>query len=208
MWSDILVVIYHGGIEKFHYPSPETKKRFHRMADSGADVVLSQHTHCIGCEEYYNGSYLLYGQGDFLLKNFRPKLTDTGLIVELDITESGWHIQKHMVKCTIDFCLEYIHKPDLSAFMARSEKVQDDVFLKEKFQQFCEGELPLYLTAFKSPGKLICKFKRIFPNMFQKWLFTQSYSRRDLMFTLHTLRSEQNREIAVAGIEGLLNKNK
>ena len=67
---DYLVVIYHGGIEKYRYPSPETRKRFQRMADNGADIILSQHTHCIGCEEYYNGSYFLYGQGDFMLKNF------------------------------------------------------------------------------------------------------------------------------------------
>ena len=80
-----LIVIYHGGIEKFPYPSPETRKRFHRMADSGADMILSQHTHCVGCEEWYNGSYLLYGQGDFLLQNFAPGLTDTGLIIELKI---------------------------------------------------------------------------------------------------------------------------
>ena len=50
---DFLIVVYHGGAEKFRYPSPQTRRRFHRMVDNGANLVLSQHTHCVGSEEYY-----------------------------------------------------------------------------------------------------------------------------------------------------------
>ncbi len=199
---DYLIVIYHGGIEKFRYPSPEIKKRFHRMADSGANMVLSQHTHCIGCEEYYNGSYLLYGQGDFLLNNFRPEITDTGIILELDIDEKVIEIQKHMVKCSKDLCLKYIENPDFTTFDERSRMVKDDEFLMDKFQNFCDNELRLYLTAFKSPSKLRKRLGHYFPNAYKKWLY--NYKVRDIMFTLHTLRSEQNRETAIVGIEHLL----
>lgn len=201
---DYLIVIYHGGIEKYKYPSPEIKKRFRRMADNGADVVISQHTHCIGCEELYNKSYLLYGQGDFLLNNFRPPITDTGIILELNINEKGIKVQKHMVKCSTDLCLKYIDSPDFTAFDERSGKVQDDVFLMEKFQQFCINELCLYLTAFKSPGRMRYLLKRFFPERYMKWLYTNAFSSRNLMFILHTLRSEQNRETAIAGLESLL----
>ena len=31
----------------------------------GADVVLCQHSHCIGCYEQYEGAHILYGQGNF-----------------------------------------------------------------------------------------------------------------------------------------------
>lgn len=202
---DYLIVIYHGGIEKFRYPSPEIKKRFHRMADSGADMILSQHTHCIGCEEFYNGSYLLYGQGDFLLNNFRPEFTDIGIVLELDVDEKGIEIQKHLVKCSPDLSLKYIDNPDFTAFDERSEKVNDDSFLLEQFQQFCQKELRLYLNAFKSPGRMPRLLRRYFPNRYLRWLYTKAYSRRDLLFTLHTLRSEQNRETAITGIEFLLN---
>ena len=43
---DYLIVIYHGGSEKYRYPSPQTRKRFHRMVDCGADMILSQYTLC------------------------------------------------------------------------------------------------------------------------------------------------------------------
>lgn len=202
---DYLIVIYHGGIEKFRYPSPEIKKRFHRMADSGADVVISQHTHCIGCEEYYNGAYLLYGQGDFLLMNFRPELTNLGLIVEILIDKNGMKIKKHMVKCSNVLRLEYVENPDFSSFDERSKKVQDDKYLEEQFRKFSKQELRLYLNAFKSPNRFLYAIKRLFPKLYFNWLISKAYHRNDLLFSLHTLRSEQNREIAIAGIETLLN---
>lgn len=199
---DHLIVLYHGGIEKFPYPSPEMRKRFHRMADCSADMVLAQHTHCIGCEEYYNGSYLLYGQGDFLLKNFHPGLTDTGLIVELAIDNGKVQIKKHKVKSVDNLFVRYDDRQDLSAFNARSNKVGDEDYVYQELQKFCDNELKRYLTAFKSPSRLRLLQSRFLPKSYRKWLF--DYSERNLMFTVHTLRSEQNRETAIVGIEHLL----
>jgi poly-gamma-glutamate synthesis protein (capsule biosynthesis protein) len=199
---DYLIVIYHGGIEKFPYPSPETKKRFYRMADCGANMILAQHTHCVGCEEWYNGSYLLYGQGDFLLKNFAPGLTDSGLIIELVIENGNVGIKKHLVNSIDNMFVRYNEKQDLSEFDERSKKVNDDDYVYKQLQKFCDNELQLYLTAFKSPSKLRTRLKRFFPKAYKMWLYR--YNERDLMFTLHTLRSEQNRETAIVGLEHLL----
>ena len=200
---DYLIVIYHGGIEKFHYPSPELRKRFYCMADNGADMILAQHTHCVGCEEKYHGSYLLYGQGDFLLKNFAPGLTDSGLIIELDVAEGKVEVKKHLVKSVDNLFVRYEVEQDFSAFEERSRLLQNEEYVKQQFQTFCDGELRLYLKAFKSPSKTMMRFARFFPKVYKKWLYR--YNERDLMFTLHTLRSEQNRETAIIGIEHLLN---
>ena len=200
---DYLIVIYHGGIEKFHYPSPETRKRFRRMADCGADMILTQHTHCVGCEEWYNGSYLLYGQGDFLLKNFAPGLTDSGLIIELDVADGRVEIKKHLVKSVDNLFVRYDDKQDFAAFEERSRLLQDEEYIRQLLQKFCDGELRLYLKAFKSPSKMMMRLAKYFPKQYKKWLYR--YNERDLMFALHTLRSEQNRETAIIGIEHLLN---
>ncbi len=204
--NDHIIVIYHGGVEKFQYPSPETKKRFHRMADSGADVILSQHTHCIGCEEYYNGSYLLYGQGDFLFFNFLPKITDTGLIVDIEIGEKGLKVNKHKTK-TVDFRAHYDEKQDLKDFEERSAKMSDEDYVFQQFQAFCKKELTIYLTAYKSPNKIQRAIRKFFPSYFKKWLLNRAFRQKDLLFALHTLRSEQNRETAIVGIEHLLDKD-
>ena len=201
---DFVVVLYHGGIEKFPYPSPELRKRFHRMADNGADVVIAQHTHCIGSEEFYNGSYLLYGQGDFLLNNFAPGLTDTGLIIELDCSDGQINIKKHLVRSKDNLFVRYDDKQDLSSFYERSKMVSDEDYVLKQLQAFCDNELRLYLAAFRSPSKVRLLQKRYFPKSYEKWLL--GYRKRDLLLTLHTLRSEQNRETAIVGLENLLSK--
>lgn len=201
---DYLVVVYHGGIEKFPYPSPETKKRFHRMADCGADMILSQHTHCVGCEEWYNGSYLLYGQGDFLLKNFAPGLTDSGMIIELDIEDGKVQIKKHLVKSVDNLFVRYDEQQDFSKFEERSMRLQDEDFVSQQLQKFCDRELKLYLQAYKSPTKNRLRLARFFPKAYKNWLY--KYSERNLMFAIHTLRSEQNCETALLGLEHLLSQ--
>ena len=199
---DYLVVIYHGGIEKFPFPSPETRKRFYRMADNGADLIVAQHTHCVGCEERYHGSRLIYGQGDFLLKNFAPGLTDTGLLLELAVEDGQVDVRKHLVRVVDEKCVRYAEKQDFAAYDARSAQVGDEDYVYRQLQKFCEGELRLYLTAFKSPSRLRVRLARLFPKAYRKWLF--GYRERDLRFALHTLRSEQNRETAIIGIQDLL----
>ena len=204
---DYLAVIYHGGIEKFPYPSPEMKKRFHRMADNGADIILAQHTHCIGCEEYYKDSYLLYGQGDFLLKNFAPGLTDSGLIIELEIENGQVQVKKHMVRSVDNLFVRYCDDQDFSCFKERSRLLYNGEYIEEQFEKFCYNELRLYLEAFKSPSKIMRWVKRFFPKSYRNWLYNYSFSQRDFLFTLHTLRSEQNRETAINGMEYILKKN-
>lgn len=63
--NDRVIVIYHGGKEFCRYPSPRLLKLCRAMAKNGADVVLCQHSHCIGSYENYNGCHILYGQGNF-----------------------------------------------------------------------------------------------------------------------------------------------
>ena len=63
---DFVIVLYHGGKEHYRYPSPQLQRVFHKFAACGADLVVAQHSHCIGCMEEYQKSTLVYGQGNFL----------------------------------------------------------------------------------------------------------------------------------------------
>lgn len=62
---DRVIVIYHGGKEHCQYPSPRLLRLCRAMVRNGADVVLCQHSHCIGCYEQYQDGHILYGQGNF-----------------------------------------------------------------------------------------------------------------------------------------------
>ena len=63
--ADKVIVIYHGGKENCRYPSPRMRKLTHALIDAGADLIACQHSHCIGCSEYYKGAFISYGQGNF-----------------------------------------------------------------------------------------------------------------------------------------------
>lgn len=199
---DYLIVVYHGGAEKFRYSSPQTKKRFHRMVDSGANMILSQHTHCVGSEEYYKGAYLLYGQGNFLFRSFNDEFTNSGLIIELILSSNGIDVKKHLVRA-VSNTVRYDEQQDFTSFDERSSRINDDAFIQQQFDEYCLKELPVYLRAYK--GKLPFRniLARFFPKIY-KFILFRGYDRKQLLFTLHSLRSEQNREIAIGGLKKYL----
>ncbi len=103
---DYLIAIYHGGKEYCRYPSPRLYNLCHEMVLCGADVVLTQHSHCIGCYEQFEGGHIVYGQGNF---NFVfagydcPECWYTSLLVELDI-DDGVKIKFHPIVATETGC--------------------------------------------------------------------------------------------------------
>ncbi len=63
---DKVVCIIHGGNEYCKFPSPQIIKQFKFYIDSGADAIISHHTHCIGGYEIYKKAPILYGIGNFV----------------------------------------------------------------------------------------------------------------------------------------------
>ena len=82
---DRVIVAYHGGKEHCLYPSPRLVRACRAMVRNGADLVLCQHSHCIGAYESYEGGHILYGQGNFQFVSLVKKETwKTGLAVCYD----------------------------------------------------------------------------------------------------------------------------
>ena len=82
---DRVIVAYHGGKEHCPYPSPRLVRVCRAMVRNGADLVLCQHSHCIGAYESYEAGHILYGQGNFHFVNLVSNETwKTGLAVCYD----------------------------------------------------------------------------------------------------------------------------
>ena len=80
-----VIVAYHGGKEHCRYPSPRLVRACRAMVRNGADLVLCQHSHCIGAYESYEGGHILYGQGNFQFVSLVNRETwETGLAVCYD----------------------------------------------------------------------------------------------------------------------------
>lgn len=200
---DRLIVLYHGGPEFFRYPSPELTKRFHRMADSGADLIVSQHSHAVGAREDRHGSVLIYGQGDFLLARHENEFTATGLLLEAEVSAETMTVTPHLLTHE-GGTVRMDEKQDLRAFEQRSAQLSDDDLMRKEYRAFCDKKMLMYLEAFRGKRLTDKIVRRLLPReSYLRWLKKQ-YREDQILRTLHTIRCEEHSEQAIRGLLDML----
>lgn len=138
---DFVVVLYHGGKEFCGYPSPRLRLLCQEMVENGANVVITQHSHCIGCYEEYKGGHIVYGQGNFhfYIEN-NAETWYTSLLVELNF-EEGVSI-KFYPFTSREKCLKLASGKDydeiMGEFEKRNEELQNGEW-KKGWKDFCES---------------------------------------------------------------------
>lgn len=141
-----VIVLFHGGKEYCQYPSPRLRKLCQAMVRHGADLVLCQHSHCVGTYEQYQGGHILYGQGNFHYTEPCPhEVWFTGLAVGYDTRENTVEfmpIRAH------EYSIELAKDCDaiLESFRRRSEKLHNGEW-KQQWHDFCESVRPNYRNA-------------------------------------------------------------
>lgn len=144
---DYVIVIYHGGKEHYRYPSPNLQKVCRKIAEKGADLVVCQHTHCVGCMEKLSDSVIVYGQGNFHFDHLHNEFWDSGLII--NVTFGDKMEIEYLPILRNENCIRMAEdneaKEILKGFYERSEKVNDKEFIKEKYREFCFANKDMYL---------------------------------------------------------------
>lgn len=190
---DYIIVMYHGGAEHFLYPTPQTRKRFHRMAECGADIVISQHTHCIGCEEFYKDSYLLYGQGNFSFARQKESITREGLILEI-VFDKTVSIKKHRIEMLDSDCLKYSDNQDFNDLFKRSEQIYDEGFIISQYRKIDLAQNRFanrYLYSYRGISGIL--MRKILPTkIWNKWI--KSYTAKQVLCNLYAAESDRVRE--------------
>lgn len=205
---DYLIVIYHGGTEEFPYPTPLLRQHFHRMADCGADFITAQHTHCIGCYEKYKGSYLLYGQGNFLFARMKKDVNKHGLITEIVLLENDVDIMHHMVSLLSDDTIKYDEFQDLTMFNNRSDELKDFGIIQKKHEQFCYNTTIIkerFLDSFRGDSIYYRLVKRLSEKLYKKFLL-EKYNKKQLMRVSKCLESERYAENMYACVQYMMEK--
>lgn len=77
--ADYVLVIVHGGIEHYQYPTGRMVDTYRFFIDAGADAVVNHHQHCFSGSEIYKGKPIFYGLGNFC---FDWKERSTSLWIE------------------------------------------------------------------------------------------------------------------------------
>ncbi len=151
--ADRVIVIYHGGKEHCRYPSPRLRRACRAMAVAGADVVLCQHSHCIGCYEEYEGCHILYGQGNFHFVYATKETLPTwngSLAVKYDTKSHKIEfIPIVNTKTGIRLALGDEKLQIMSEFEERGRELYDGRWL-EGWREFCERMKRQYYNATQS----------------------------------------------------------
>lgn len=193
---DFLIVLYHGGIEYYQYPSPLLKKRCEAIINAGADFVLCQHSHCIVTRESFQNGEIIFGQGNsvFGYRENDPNWNE-GLVVKITVSDmldfeyipivagpNGINLPNEVQKNNI-----------LEKFTYRSEQSKDDEFICDSWKRFCLAKKNHYLPMLFSWNKIFNKLNRMSKGFLLK-LFTR---KNDRMVTKNIIRCVSHQEVVL-----------
>ncbi|GBU05934.1 poly-gamma-glutamate synthesis protein (capsule biosynthesis protein) [Faecalimonas umbilicata] len=196
---DIVVVLYHGGIEHYVYPTPLLQKKCRKMVEVGADLVLCQHSHCIGTIETYHEKTILYGQGNsvFGYREGNEKWNE-GLLVELDAFSSNTTFK--LMKATpegIVFADTKDEDARIDLMRKQSEILDDVTAIKDSWTTFVEENKALYYSMLLGKNRVFNKMNRILKNK----LIDIIYRKMKQMITMNILRCDAHREVLITMLE-------
>ena len=205
---DYVIVLYHGGKEHYRYPSPNLQKVCRKLVEKGADLVICQHSHCIGCEEKYQGGTIVYGQGNFLFDHSESEFWQTSLLVQIgdDFEISYIPLKKNGngVRCADKAEAEII----LKDFRQRSVEIKDNVLLREKYSQFAASCLDSYLLTISGVGnKFVFRvINKLSHYRLAKWFIMRWYHKKSLLAMQNYFDCEAHRELLISSFEMIREK--
>lgn len=198
---DYLIVLFHGGKEFYRFPSPLSQKRCRYFIDSGADIVIMQHSHCVGCEEVYKNKRIIYGQGNFIFDRKDDEFWNSELLIEINveknITVKYYPIEKRKGKYYISTSSKIMDE-----FYKRSELIKDSDNMYVEYKNYSSEFLPTYIKHFYRERWFDRFLKRIFKNKD----ITDCYRKKDLLAILNFIECESHRELLIQGIKEKINE--
>ncbi|AMC10857.1 hypothetical protein Lupro_06195 [Lutibacter profundi] len=191
---DYLIVLFHGGIEYYKYPSPLLQKKCRKMIDAGVNFITCQHSHVIGTEEVYKNGTILYGQGNTVF-GYRENDSNwnNGLLVQITLSKNP--SVKYIPICATNSGITLMNalesKQVLNSIAKRKQEIKKEDFIENSWSAFCEAKKALYLPHLFGLGRVLNKLNRILNNRIIKGL----YSKKQLEITQNLIRCESHNEV-------------
>lgn len=205
---EFVVVLYHGGKEHYRYPSPELQKVCRRIADKGADLVICQHSHCIGCKEEWNHATIVYGQGNFLFDEEDNEYWATSLLVSVDIKKAHTQIE-YVPICkngsSVDLASNHKKEEIMAGFCKRNNEILEAGFIEKKYSEFAERMLYSYYN--RTLGKVSRSLLfRILNKLTGNTLRKRCYSDSEVLGLINIMECEPHRELFLEGLFNWLSR--
>lgn len=201
---DYVIVLYHGGREHYRYPSPMLQRVCRKFVEKGADLVVCQHSHCIGCDEKYLGGTIVYGQGNFVFDSINNPMSDTSLLIKINGDFCIEYVPLEKCGCGVRLAKDDIAKKVLSDFNQRSEQIKKTRFVEDECSKFAKNMVEGYLLVCSGYGH---RFILRLLNKLCKYRLTNFIVRRFKMNELLAIRNfiecETHRELFIEGLKNI-----
>ncbi|RKW56662.1 MAG: CapA family protein [Lachnospiraceae bacterium] len=197
-----VIVLYHGGKEHYRYPSPDLQKICRKFIDKGADLVVCQHSHCIGCEEKYNNGTIVYGQGNFLFDRSDIDEWKTSLLIAVENGNVSYiPLKKQDDKVRLASKIE--SEQILQGFMKRSLEIKNKEKVNTNYNQFTSELIYDYLWTLSGAGKsIVLRFiNRMSGYKFCKKYLDKKYNQASILAILNYFECEAHREVIINALK-------
>ena len=200
---DYVICLYHGGKEHYRYPSPDLQKSCRKIVEKGADLVICQHTHCIGCEEKWQSGTIVYGQGNFLFDHSESEFWQTSVLISVDVsTGSVEYIPLQKDGKGVKYARNDSAARILADVQQRSKNVKKDGFIEKQYQAFAMQMRELYLkTADPIATTFIFRVvNKICGHRLMPWYLNRKLM-KNRQFLINFIECEAHREVYIEGLK-------
>jgi poly-gamma-glutamate synthesis protein (capsule biosynthesis protein) len=197
---DYLIVLYHGGKEYYRYPSPMLQKTCRKLVDKGADLVVCQHSHCVGCEEQYGGGTIVYGQGNFLFDITEREEFQTSVLICIDDDFRLSYYPIVRVQNTVRPAEGEKAAEIIDGFDRRSREILQEGFVEARFTEFARTLTDHYLFSVSGRHSPLFRIGNRLSGGRLKNRVARSYETSQLTELQNYMECESIRELIAAGL--------
>lgn len=164
---DFLIVLLHGGIEHYPYPTPRLQEVCRFMIEQGARVVVCQHSHCAGTHEAHGSGQIFYGQGNLIFESTTHNGSwNEGFLIRLTIASDrsfGWEAIPFTQSLSGPGARRMSpakEKAFLQTLSERSAALKDETFVARTWEEFCREHRHAVMSFVFGHGRLLRRLNR------------------------------------------------
>ena len=199
--TDFVIVLYHGGKEHYRYPSPNLRRVCRKMIEKGADLIVCQHSHCIGCEEKYRGGTIVYGQGNFIFDDSNRDCWKTSLLIQLDSNFEVTYLPIVKKDGGVRIANNSESIEILDDFKARSSEIEIPGAVDKHYTEFAESFLSNYLRVLSGKRSTLFRIiNKLSGGRLMQYYLNKTYKASNMVSISNYIECEAHRELLLQGL--------
>jgi poly-gamma-glutamate capsule biosynthesis protein CapA/YwtB (metallophosphatase superfamily) len=199
--SDFVIVIFHGGNERYEFPSPRLKETLRFFVEAGASAIITHHSHAATGFEVYREAPIFYGLGNFCFDwpGERNTPWNIGYSVRLLLGEK---VSFEIIPLRQNSDIPGVSKlsaAESQAFFTKLKEINsiiaNDEALQKEFDRFCESKgfiYNIYLEPYRNKWLAALRKRKLIPSLF-------SPNKKRLI--LNITRCEAHRDVLIKYLE-------